>query len=155
MPSMKLLRLWFAVRLIATLLLALLGLRWFVHGLDHRSFFDTMTGVLALSTAVLVFFVRPADRAQDDVTSHVVGGLADVLAQLGRELNDAHTRERDQDAIKWGTAQLEISVLMQSTDTSGVDFKVVSGERKDDKARTSKLTLHLYPVNDDSASMGA
>jgi hypothetical protein len=112
------------------LLLALLGLRWFARGLDHSSFYEAATGVFTVASAVAVAFVRPAKRTADHAYKHVVGGLANVLSQLGQELSNAQAKKRSQDSVKWGSAQLEISVLIEKTDTSGVDIKVVSGEAR-------------------------
>ncbi|TCC22410.1 trypco2 family protein [Kribbella sindirgiensis] len=148
---------WKAGRWIVAAVLGVLGLRWFLLGLDRGSFFEAATGVYTIALTVAVVVFRGGRRSAVADQGNVVGGLADVLAELGKELTEANTRERETPAISWGSAELELSVLVQTVDSTGVEFKVVSGESKDEASRSSKLVLHLYPsgVYDNLPEAGA
>jgi hypothetical protein len=146
------------VRIIAFIpfvLLGIAGMVWLVRGIDRGHGFQLATGAytLALATGLVALLLRPP-RAADLAREQVVGGLADVLAALGKELGDAETRSRDRSSIAWSGAELELSVTMEQSNQAGVDFKVVNGEINEGNSQTSALKIMPWPAHDGRPEVG-
>jgi hypothetical protein len=98
---------------------------------------------------------------QGIATQHAVGGLAEVLNQLGAELRQASAS--GEDPIIFGGADVELSLTLEATAGGGVKFWVINADADSSYTRGAKITVHVYPggqespwawENDDSASRG-
>jgi hypothetical protein len=78
---------------------------------------------------------------------HVVGGLAEVLNELGAELRKATAA--GQDTIKFGAAEVELNVTLEATAGGGVKFWVVNADAGSTYARGAKVTVHVYPTQEE------
>lgn len=124
--------------------LAATGLVSLVHGATSGSLFNASLGLVVLCVAVALCV--QARRPRGGPGSEIIGGLAEVLAQLGAELRGANAAPRDEDTVNWAQAELELSVTVQREDSGGVAFKVANGERKRGSQRTTQLRLTLVPA---------
>lgn len=73
---------------------------------------------------------------------HVVGGLAEVLNELGAELRRAN--QTSESTIMFGGADVELEVAAEASAEGGVKFWVVNAGASGTYTRTAKITVHVY-----------
>ena len=86
----------------------------------------------------------------DDVAAkQVVGGLAEVLIELGAELRRANSA--GEDTVRLSGADVELMVSLEANAGGGVKFWVVNADVGSTYTRGAKITVHLYPGSEDYA----
>lgn len=86
------------------------------------------------------------------VANQVVGGLAEVLNELGRELRLAN--EAGESTIMFGGADVELEVAAEASAEGGVKFWVVNAGATGTLRRTARITVHVYPGGDQDLAVG-
>lgn len=71
---------------------------------------------------------------------HVIGGLAEVLNELGAELRRAN--QTGKSTLLFGGADVELEVAAEAS-AGGVKFWVVNAGASGSYTRTARITVHL------------
>ena len=85
-----------------------------------------------------------SDRIERVSGEHAVAGLTDVLHALGAELRRA-SETTDERTITFGSAEVELDVSIETTAGGGFNFWVVDVNGGATYARTARITVSLYP----------